>query len=26
MRNAGNIWCKRVKLNAEAAITDYWTH
>lgn len=26
MFNAGTKWCKTVPLNADAVITDYWTH
>lgn len=26
MIKGGKLWCTRVPLNAEAAITDYWTH
>jgi len=26
MEKAGDLWCKTIKLKAEAAISDYWTH
>ena len=26
MKDAGYRWCKRVILNADAVITDHWTH
>ena len=26
MKKSADIWCKRVPLNAEAKIVDYWTH
>lgn len=26
MEKAGDVWCKRVKLKADAVIATYWTH
>lgn len=26
METAGALWCKDIKLKAEAAVSDYWTH
>lgn len=26
MKEAGNVWCKTIPLNANAAIGDYWAH
>ena len=26
MQKAADVWCKTIKLSADAAIVDYWSH